>query len=255
MYPKTYSVLYNLYNNVLIAVKINRDVYGELNSEYIDNNYIKVAIIFDSGYESVYYNALPILKKYNIKANVGLIPSLINEKEYMNYFQISNLYIDGWDVLNQTYSHKQNMYDYSEKLLEDIKRAQRWMDDNFLNRTSNDVIIPYGEINPYLLKLLYENNFNSVRTSDNILTLNKSNIQYYQVKSIHMSANVEIVDVKKLLQESFEAKTTTILIFNKISENQDNSKMNFNKSAFSEIVEFLYDNSHKYKVVTYSNLF
>ncbi len=255
MYPKTYSVLYGLYNNILIAVKINSNVYGELNNGYTSDNIIKVAMIFDSGYESVYNNALPILNKYNLKANVGIIPSLVNEKGYMSYFQISDLYINDWDILNQTYSHKQNMYDYSENLLEDIKRSKRWMDNNFLSRTSDDIIMPYGEINPYLLKLLYENNFNSVRTSDNILILNKSDIQYYQVKVIHISADVKMSDVTKFLHESFETNTTAILIFNKISEIQDNSKMYYNKNKFSEIVKFLYDNNHKYKVVTYSKLF
>lgn len=249
MYPKTYSVIYGIFNNAVAAVKINNSTYEE-SVENSNSNYIKVAIIFDCGYDSVYYNAAPILKKYKLKANIGLIPSLIDEEGYMNYNQIADLYMSGWDILNQTYSHKENMYNYSEELLLDINYAKKWMEDNFLNRASDSVIIPYGEVNPYLLKLLQENKYKSVRTSDNILVLNNSRIEYLNIKCQHISKNIKTTDVIKFLEESYNEKKPALLILNKIGDTQDSLEVN----KFIEIVEYIYTNSNKYQAISYSKI-
>lgn len=48
------------------------------------NKYKKpIVITFDDGYKDVYTNAFPILKKYNLKANVYMISGWINGDVYM----------------------------------------------------------------------------------------------------------------------------------------------------------------------------
>ncbi|MHB1153342.1 MAG: polysaccharide deacetylase family protein [Eubacteriales bacterium] len=50
-----------------------------------------VIITFDDGYRDNYYNAYPILKKYNFKAVVFLIVNCLNSPEYLSKEQISEM--------------------------------------------------------------------------------------------------------------------------------------------------------------------
>jgi len=56
---------------------------------------------------------------------------LIDEKEYMSYEQLSELYLKGWDLLNHSYSHKEN---FEEIIL-------------FLNERSDELeVINYSQL-------------------------------------------------------------------------------------------------------------
>jgi peptidoglycan/xylan/chitin deacetylase (PgdA/CDA1 family) len=58
-----------------------------------------VIISFDDGYEDFYYNALPILLKYNVPAHLNICPGLI-ENNILPWTQIVNHYIQNNPITN-----------------------------------------------------------------------------------------------------------------------------------------------------------
>lgn len=202
MYPSTYIFLNGYISSINSTFKIlttkeskTVDVFSKTNS--LDKSTIKILFIFDGGYKNVYENAYPVFKKYNLKGNVGVIPSLISEKKYMNVSELTNLYLEGWDILNQTFPYEADLYDSPTKELEDIQKTKKWMDNRFFTRTSDSVIMTYGEINPYLIKLLKNKDFKSIRTSDNIIDLSKDKVEYKPIKVMDLSQNPDISIIKK----------------------------------------------------------
>ncbi len=69
-----------------------------------------VAITFDDGMQSVYKNALPILKQYNACAHVYVATSAVNNKELWpkNPVGIPSFKMLDWDEINELY--KNNIY-------------------------------------------------------------------------------------------------------------------------------------------------
>lgn len=252
MYPITYKKINKMFVELYVGMKINIMEEVQVKKEKSENE-IFVSIMFDGGYKSVYENAYPILKENAFTASIGVIPTLVYEEAHMSYIQLGDLYIDGWDVLNQTYSHKDNMYDYCSELLDDIQRAKKWMDNKYLKRASNNVIIPYGEINPYLIPLLKESGYVSVRTSDNIILLNNIDIKYYEAKVINVQSDTTVEAIIEYLETASLDKRDVLIIFNKIEDNEIENAMSYHTNNFRQIIEYIKNNLEKYEVVNYSD--
>jgi peptidoglycan/xylan/chitin deacetylase (PgdA/CDA1 family) len=251
MYPMTYKNINDKIVELYVGLRINILEKEEPKIEKSDNQ-IFVSIMFDSGYKSVYENAYPILHENNFTASIGVIPTLVYEEEHMSYLQIGNLYMKGWDVLNQSYSNKVNMYDYCYELLDDIQRAKKWMDNKYLKRASNNVIIPYGEINPYLIPLLKESGYVSIRTSDNIILLNNDEIKYYEAKVINIQSDTTVDELTHFLKNASVNKKDALIIFNKIENNVIGNTTSYSTDNFRKIIEYIKDNMELYEVVNYS---
>ena len=72
------------------------------------NNYEKPVIItFDDGYKDVYTNAFPILKKYNLKANIYIISAWLNGDVYMSTADLQEMASSSLiEVGSHTVNHK-----------------------------------------------------------------------------------------------------------------------------------------------------
>lgn len=251
MYPITYKKINTMIVELYVGLKINIFEEKQVKKEKSDNE-IFVSIMFDSGYKSVYENAYPILLENNFTASIGVIPTLLHEEDHMSYMQIGNLYMKGWDVLNQSYSNQAGMYDYCYELLDDIQRAKKWMDNKYLKRASNNVIIPYGEINPYLIPLLKESGYVNIRTSDNIILLSNDEIKYYEVKVINVQSDTTVEELIKFLKNASFNKKDVLIIFNKVEDNVMENTMSYSTNNFREIIEYIKSNTELYEVVNYS---
>ncbi len=109
----------------------------EAQIKYLKNNYAiysiseilagkkGIAITFDDGYEDIYTNALPILKKYGITATVFVIgdsknpnrDKMDNNLELLNLSQISLLKEAGWEIGFHTQTHP-SLIELSDEELE-----------------------------------------------------------------------------------------------------------------------------------------
>ena len=122
-----------------------------------------IAITFDDGYESVYRNAFPILKKHKLPFTVFIDTAAIEEKrrDHASWQQISEMKLSGATIANHTHSHShlirnhESVKDWKERVVKDITEAQ-----NILKaRLDQDVRVlayPYGEFDDDTLKVVSE---------------------------------------------------------------------------------------------------
>lgn len=253
MYPRTLVYLFSTAKNAYIAGKLSS--YTPISRKnMLDHTKTKVVLMFDGGRRSVYTEAYSIMKEYGFRASVQIIPSRINEAEHMSYDQLARLYLDGWSLLNHTYSHQEDMYNSSDELLSDINKARHWMHNRYIGYNSDSVAIPFGEINPYLIGELKAAGYYSIRTSDNIIMLDNDVISYFPIATINILSTMSVERIKSTLLHPPEDTEAVVLIFNNIGASEDNSRMTFSTEKFKELITFIQQSSDKLQVITYSDL-
>jgi len=261
MYPKTLSLVASTAKNLYIAHTLNINEGLKTDSSNwqessltLDSNKTKVVVMFDGGWSSVFTEAYEIMKEFDFKGSVSVIPSQVDEEGFLSYGELAELYLDNWDLLNHSYSHAEKLINKSDELLSDFNRGREWMRNRSIGRNSDNVVVPYGEINPYLLKLLENNGYHSVRTSGNVIRLDKNKYYYYPVNVLNLSSGVTAKDVRNFLEQSLKDSRDVILIFNKVANTDDDSGMTYSINHFEEIIKLLVEMKDEFQVVTYSQL-
>lgn len=254
-YPDTYRTAQQVIENSYAAVQLNSYLGEEDPILAIDENKIKIVFMFDDGWETVYSEAYPLFQKYDVKGSVAIIPSIVTQSEYMSYPQICEIYMQGWDILNHSYTHKEDMYDQPEEMLIEFNKASEWMRRNYLSRCAYMAIIPYGECNPFLISLLIDSNFNNIRTDSNIITIHNKKTSYYPVRMISLSSDSYLDHLKHELLIAFKQKTSVLFILHKIERVDDDFQMTFPPERLDAILDYIDLNRDKYQVVPYSLLF
>ncbi|HHW00431.1 MAG TPA: polysaccharide deacetylase family protein [Clostridiaceae bacterium] len=256
MYPRPILFLARVIEDFSVAAKLSNYNSNLEAAELIDEDRVQVVLMFDGGWESVYYNAYPILKKYGYKGSVSIIPSLVNEEAHLSYSQISELYMKGWSVLNQSYSYKISTDSY--KMFNEFQCARDWMDKRFLTKGKKMAIIPYGCNNPFLIKLLIDAGYDNVRTQDNVIMLNATRLKntvYYPISIIGLSQDMDFSKVRSYLSEAWSEKRSVAFVMNKIEEADDRYGTTFSPEQLEKLVEYIHENEDKFQVVTYTDLF
>lgn len=254
MYPQNIKFLANNIRNSYISAKLKITTIPN-NKIDIDDDKTSIVFMFDDGWKSVYQDAYELMEKYGHKGSVSIIPSLIDEDRYMSYQDIAKLYLKGWDILNHSYSHKEDMYGKEPELLLDFNESRKWMKRRHLGKYSDMAIMPYGKINPYLINQFKDAEYHSIRTSDDIILLYKNNIEYYPVAAISLLTPMTVDEVKDLLTKTLKESKTILFILHKIGDEDDSFGMTYSKDKLEEIMVFINENSDKFQVITYSQLF
>lgn len=256
MYPETYVRLYHGLVDIIVMLKLSNFSSRDLPFTAVDQTKTPVVFMFDDGWGSVYSDAYPLMKHYGYKGNIAVIPSMVRERDYMSYRQLAKLYLDGWDILNHSYSHLDDMYFRCDEMLSEYVHAREWLDRHCFAKGMNMVIAPMGECNPYLIPLLIEKGFQSIRTSDNVLLLKRNEATYFTVKTIHLPADVSTETAQAELIDCWSSGNQAAVLFNlhKISDINDSMQMSFPPQKLAALIEFIHANEDKFQVVTYSCL-
>ena len=128
--------------------------------EYFSSNDRSKLIIctFDDGYENVYLNALPILKKYGFTATVFVCPDLIGmnnswnhrddvNRKHLSHEMICNLVMEGWEIGSHGLSHI-NMLRLSEHELDECLYESKRMLSKY--GEIETFCYPYGIFNMFI---------------------------------------------------------------------------------------------------------
>ena len=120
-------------------------------------NYDKPIIItFDDGYDNVYNNAFPIMKKYNIKSDLYLITRFNPRPLYVDTNMIKEMDTSGIvEMGSHTLVHinlAQNTYEVQEN---ELRESQKDL-ETLLEKKINTIAYPYGGYNANTIKITKE---------------------------------------------------------------------------------------------------
>ena len=120
-------------------------------------NYDKPIIItFDDGYDNVYNNAFPIMKKYNIKSDLYLITRFNPRPLYVDTNMIKEMDASGIvEMGSHTLVHvnlAQNTYEVQEN---ELRESQKDL-ETLLEKKINTIAYPYGGYNANTIKITKE---------------------------------------------------------------------------------------------------
>jgi len=111
-----------------------------------------VILTFDDGYMDFYYNAYPILQKYNIRATVFIPTILMNQGYYLTWQQIKEMSSSGLITLGSHCFHHYHLTTLSPEAIEfELKESKKILQDT-LGVPINFLAYPYGSTNNQIIE-------------------------------------------------------------------------------------------------------
>lgn len=124
-------------------------------------------VTFDDGFEDVFLNALPILKKYNLPAIVFVNPYYVaqkasfttriddKERNICSLEQLMELSKNGVSIANHGFYHKPMTSLSEEEIKSEFLKTKEWIETNFeTNKFPSLFIFPKGSYNENVLRVL-----------------------------------------------------------------------------------------------------
>jgi len=135
----------SIFANELINALINHSALPEK----------PIVITMDDGYVDNYTYALPILQKYNIKANLMLTTGLVgSNSDMLTWSQIQDIKNSGrFYFTNHTWSHQSVTRASKNKIETEIDMAASQL-KQYAGQDSNIFTYPYGELNNNAIQIL-----------------------------------------------------------------------------------------------------
>ncbi|MEG1288109.1 MAG: polysaccharide deacetylase family protein [Bacilli bacterium] len=149
-----------------------------------------IIITFDDGYVDVYKNALPILKKYNLKATIFVITGCINGDVYVTDKNVIEMDKSGvFEIGSHSVSHA-NLASLKEKDLENELKVSKETLEKLIGKSVTSVAYPFGSYNNNVVnmaKKYYKFGISTVPGKENVDTFNK-----YVIKRVNIVRNYGI---------------------------------------------------------------
>ncbi len=161
-------------------------------------NYEKVVIItFDDGYKGIFENAFPILKKYNLKANLFVITSTIGGGAYVNKEMILEMSNSGMiEIGSHTVNHPALSKLDEKEIEKELRDSKKYLED-LLNKKVNTLAYPYGSFNQNVInisKKYYDYALSTIPGKEIVNNLND-----YSLKRINIYRDMSLKTYKKYL--------------------------------------------------------
>ncbi|MDO8513736.1 MAG: polysaccharide deacetylase family protein [bacterium] len=173
-----------------------------------------VTLTFDDGFESVYKNGLPLMKKYDISSTQYIISNMINEPNYMSKSQIARLQSNGHEIGSHTKSHA----DLTSLTLNDLKNelAQSKIDLERKFNSITNLAIPYGAHNDQVITQTKQY-YRSARTTDtgynSITTFNP-----YQLRIQEVNNSTTPQEIASWVDKAIQDKVWLIILYHRIED-------------------------------------
>jgi peptidoglycan/xylan/chitin deacetylase (PgdA/CDA1 family) len=142
----------------------------------------KVILTFDDGYRGFYTNVMPVLEKYNIKANLYVMSGGFGGP-YISVEQLTEIHQSG---LVQIGSHSKNHSDLttlSQTKAEEEIRESKEMLESILRTEITSFAYPYGAYDLYVLEAVKLHYSEALGTKKAVAVIDESTL-YYQLPRI-----------------------------------------------------------------------
>jgi peptidoglycan/xylan/chitin deacetylase (PgdA/CDA1 family) len=93
----------NSSDNDLLVFDYLSSLYAKEQKEKKEDKF--VILMFDRGYQSIFFTAKPIMDKFGFKASIFIACDYIENGDGMNWNQVRQFYNDGYDIQSHGLSH------------------------------------------------------------------------------------------------------------------------------------------------------
>lgn len=212
-----------------------------------------VVIIMDDGWETQYSQGYKKLREHGLKACVAVIPALVDQYEYMTYRQLASLYLDGWDLLNHTYSHLDLLTLSEAEQRRELVKARTWLHRHFFQRGSNIIVYPMGRAPSQLAPILAEEGFIAARDLSGIW-ITGEDAPRAGVEVCNLISSITFPEVEAAVEGAIASASTLVLILHKIERVTVNTQMQLAPDLFGRIIDYLIEREDCVRVVTLTEL-
>lgn len=212
-----------------------------------------VVIIMDDGFETQYTSGYNVLKSSGLKGAVAVIPAAVGEAGYMDYRQLAEQYMDGWDMLNHTYNHMGLTELSKEEQASQILRGRDWLRSHQLLRGSDILVYPAGRHNDLTKEALNETGTAAARSLKSVWT-SELDCTLEDVEVCNVISGMPFKEITSAIDKAANNKSAVLLVLHKIEPITDDSKMQVEESTLQSIVDYIVGNSATLNVVTLSEL-
>ena len=207
----------------------------------------------DGGWATQYGVGYRVLKAYGFHACVAVIPAAVGTPGYMDYAQLAELYMSGWDMLNHTYSHANLSKLGAKEQREEICRGAQWLSQNGFTRGSDVLVYPFGASAPGLEQTLWQEGVRAVRSLQWMYLASEGGTPE-DIEVFSVVSGTAFADVRDAVDRAVRNKATLILIVNKLEPVTDGTQMQVEPAIFKRLAAHLSHNQYRLEVVSVSEL-
>lgn len=139
------------------------ELYAGLNGE-IELPPKPVLITFDDGYIDNYTNAFPILKKYNLRATIFVIPSFTSVyPTYMTWEQLKEMEANGITIESHTFSHPKLEELPDDEIRNELLNSKALLEEN-LGHPIEFIAYPTGTYNLHIASIAQDSGYKGAFT-------------------------------------------------------------------------------------------
>lgn len=142
-----------------------------------------IVITFDDGYEDNFLTALPIMEKYNMKATVFVVPSLVNTPDYLSWQQVLAMKERKIEIGSHTMNHIGLGEVSPEQQRQEIFESKMVLEQH-IGTAVKFFAYPYGQFTPISQQLLQEAGYKGA--SSGIPGLNHKGTDAYALKRVNV---------------------------------------------------------------------
>lgn len=178
-----------------------------------------VSVTFDDGWQSVYDEALPLLKEHGFRSTQYVNPSSIETPNFMTAAQVREFHAAGHEIAAHSYEHVDLTSIGAERLDEEMKKSKDALAAAGLDTI--DLAPPYGRLDPQV-DWYAGKYFDIVRgTAEGINT--RQNLDPRELKVFYVTDETTLDSLSEALAETTKVNGWLILVYHQIASPQSGS--------------------------------
>jgi peptidoglycan/xylan/chitin deacetylase (PgdA/CDA1 family) len=247
------NIFYNI-NNSFDFLKIKTELIFNKNNEkeiFIYQNKANIIVMFDDGWKTQYTKGFKYMEKKNMRGSIAIISNAIDQSMYLNKGELNELHNKNWDLLNHTCYHNVLINTDISEQEEEIKQGGDWLKEKGFNNQNNILIYPEGKYNSDTIDIMKKLNYVSGRSVEDGYNF-KYPKDLYRIKVKNVLTTTKTEWVESWIDYAIANNLTLILLFHKIENETDDSKMIYKEKDFNKIIDYIDKNREKLNIITYS---
>lgn len=203
-----------------------------------------VTFWFDDAFASQFEAAYPILEEHGFAAALSVPTHAINQTSYMNWSEVKNLSLRGWEITSHSRSHNCDAKQNSDPnyLKSEVVGSKQDLEARGL--MADQYVTPCGVSNTAMASLIRQN-YNSLRTSgDGFNPIPVTDPYNLLVEEVRIDTTTD--QVQTWVDQARENRKWLILLIHRVENSEQ--KFSTTPKEFGQIVQII-DGSHLQVVV------